>query len=97
MKLKITLLTVISLLLVAAQMATAETLVVKADRMLDVRSGRLSAPASIVISDGLITAINPATPPADAEIIELGDQTLLPGLMDMHSHLTIDFLPALTG
>ncbi len=71
--------------------ATAQMTVINADRMLDVRSGKMTSPASIVIEDGLITAINPDNVPSAANVIELGDKTLLPGLIDMHTHLTLDF------
>ncbi len=70
---------------------SAEILVVTADRMLDVRAGKMTGPVSVVIEDGLITGINPASLPGDAPVIGLGDRTLLPGLMDMHTHLTLDF------
>ncbi|MEP5766699.1 MAG: amidohydrolase family protein [Halieaceae bacterium] len=69
----------------------AETLVLSAERMLDVRSGKLVSPAVLLVEDGLIAAINPATIAATARRLELGDVTLLPGLLDMHSHLTLDF------
>jgi imidazolonepropionase-like amidohydrolase len=91
MKPSINLLAAIALLVAAPLTVTAETLVLTADRMLDVRAGKLSGPASIVVSDGTIIAINPAELPGDARVIALGDKTLLPGLLDMHSHLTIDF------
>jgi imidazolonepropionase-like amidohydrolase len=35
--------------------------------------------------------VNPQRIPADAEVIELGDRTLLPGLLDMRTHLTGDY------
>jgi imidazolonepropionase-like amidohydrolase len=72
-------------------LAGAESILLKADRMLDVRTGKIVSNGSILVNDGMIVALNPATAPADARVIELGDKTLLPGLMDMHSHLTIDF------
>ena len=71
--------------------AVAETTIIKAGSMLDVRSGKLSGPVTVVIEDGLVQAVNPATLPESANLIELGDKTLLPGLMDMHTHLTLDF------
>lgn len=71
--------------------AMAETTILKADNMLDVRTGKLSGPVSVVIEDGLIQAVNPAMLPENATLIELGNRTLLPGLMDMHTHLTLDF------
>jgi len=46
----------------------------------------------IVVDEGKISAINPAAPPA-GDVIDLGDRTLLPGLMDAHVHLTFDIEP----
>lgn len=69
----------------------AETTIITADNMLDVRNGKMSGPVSVVIEDGLIQSVNPASLPENANLIELGDKTLLPGLMDMHTHLTLDF------
>lgn len=59
--------------------------------MIDVTTGKLIGPASIVVEGNKIVAVNPKALPADAETIDLGDRTLLPGLFDMHSHLTLDF------
>lgn len=69
--------------------ASAQSTVVRAQRMLDVRSGRIVAPAVLVVTGGIIEAVNPASPPADAEVIDLGDVTLLPGFIDMHVHLLL--------
>ena len=71
--------------------AGAEKLVVGAARMLDVETGKVTGPVRVVVEDGLIAAINPAQLPAGARLIELGDRTLMPGLLDMHTHLTLDF------
>ena len=72
--------------------AEAETTVLKAARYLDVSSGKYVAPAVIVVEDGKIAAINPAATPEGA-VIDLGDMTLLPGLMDAHVHLTGEIKP----
>ncbi|MBL0156286.1 MAG: amidohydrolase family protein [Bryobacterales bacterium] len=77
-------------LIAAAASATAQTTVVRAQRMLDVQTGRMVAPAAIVVSGATISAINPATLPAGAKVIELGDVTLLPGFIDMHVHILLD-------
>lgn len=69
----------------------AETLVISAARMLDVEQGKVTGPVQVVTRGGLIESINPAQLPADARVIELGDRTLMPGLIDMHTHLTLDF------
>jgi imidazolonepropionase-like amidohydrolase len=59
----------------------------KAARMLDVRSGQLITNASILVVGDRITAINPKDVPAGARVTDLGDVTLLPGLIDAHTHL----------
>jgi imidazolonepropionase-like amidohydrolase len=79
------------LLLALSPTLFAETLVVTADRMFDAESGRITGPATVVVDDGLIVAVNPDAVPGDASVIALGDRTLLPGLMDMHTHMTGDY------
>ncbi len=65
--------------------------VITASHYLDVVSGKLISPAVIVIQDDKIVAINPKDFPSDAQVIDLAGKTLLPGLMDMHSHVTLDY------
>ena len=62
-------------------------IVLKAARMLDVRSGKITADALVVVQDGKIIQVGGVTP-AGAEVINLGDVTLMPGLIDAHVHLT---------
>ena len=83
-------LTVFSLCVLLAPTAAAaqEVTVLKAARMLDVESGKIIANAVIVVEGERIKAVNPASVPRNAETIDLGDVTLLPGFMDMHTHLT---------
>lgn len=69
----------------------AQSKLLKADSYLDVRSGKLIAPANLLIEGGMIKSINPKVLPKDAEIIDLKGKVLLPGLMDMHVHLDADF------
>jgi imidazolonepropionase-like amidohydrolase len=73
--------------LLAGPLAAAETTVLEAARYLDVVQGKYVSPAVIVIEGDKITAINPATRPAGATVVNLGDRTVLPGLMDSHTHL----------
>lgn len=69
----------------------AQSILIKADSYLDVRSGNLIKPANILIENDLIKAINPKNIPNDIEVIDLSGKILLPGLMDMHVHLDADF------
>jgi len=72
--------------------ARAETVVVTADRMVDVIAGRVTERPQVVITDGRIAAVSTqgAEVPKDARRIDLPGITLLPGLIDMHVHLTGD-------
>jgi imidazolonepropionase-like amidohydrolase len=82
----------LSLMLLAATAAQADTVVVTADRMLDVVSGHMVEHPQITITDGRISAVasKGATVAAGARHIDLPGITLLPGLIDMHVHLTVD-------
>jgi imidazolonepropionase-like amidohydrolase len=77
--------------------ARADTLVVTAARMIDVLAGREVEHPQIVITDGRIASVGRAgdAVPAGARRLDFGDRTLLPGLIDMHVHLTSD--PTLSG
>jgi imidazolonepropionase-like amidohydrolase len=76
--------------LVAA--AQADTVVVTADRMIDVLAGRVVDRPQVTITDGRIAAVatQGAAVPAGARRVDLPGETLLPGLIDMHVHLTSD-------
>ena len=65
-----------------------KVIVVKAARMFDGKSERVVSPGVVVIAGGRIQAVGAgAAIPAGAEVIDLGDATLLPGFMDAHTHL----------
>ncbi len=71
----------------------AETVVVTAAQMVDVLAGRIVQDPEITITDGRITAVGAAggAPiPAGARRVDLPGVTLLPGLIDLHVHLTSD-------
>lgn len=85
------LLTAIFAVLISVSSAFADTTILRAARMVDVASGDIISPAVVVIQDGVIDAVNPEVLPDGAATIDLGDRTLLPGMMDMHSHVTLDF------
>jgi len=61
----------------------------RAARFLDVTTGEYVTPGELLIEGERITAVHPAAVPSDAEVIDLGDVTLLPGLMDMEVNLLL--------
>jgi hypothetical protein len=65
--------------------------VIRAARWLDVTSGQLRSPANVLIENGVIKSIAAQDVPTGVDVIDLGDVTLLPGLIDAHTHLTLDF------
>ena len=67
----------------------SKVVVIKAARMFDGKSERVVSPGVVVVSGGKIQAAGAnVTIPAGAEVIDLGDATLLPGFMDAHTHLS---------
>lgn len=70
-----------------------DRVVLRAARLLDVESGRIVPNARVVVEGDRISAVNPATLPADARVVDLGDVTLLPGFIDTHTHLSGEIGP----
>jgi len=66
----------------------AQKAVLRAAQLFDAATGRMVSPAVVVIDGNRIESINPAQLPKDAEVIDLKDMTLLPGLIDVHVHIT---------
>lgn len=65
------------------------SLVLKAARWVDVVSGQVHADATVVVDEGRISSVGAADLPPDAEVVDLGDVTLLPGLMDAEVNLLL--------
>ena len=65
-----------------------QVVVVRAARMLDVAGEHLVSPGEVlVVGDRIVEAGQHVTRPAGMEVIDLGDRTLMPGLIDAHVHL----------
>jgi imidazolonepropionase-like amidohydrolase len=71
-----------------SQPVPSHPIVLHATRLLDVKTGRMLKPAEILVRDERIVEVGASVKhPAGAEVIDLGDRTLLPGLIDAHIHL----------
>jgi imidazolonepropionase-like amidohydrolase len=71
-----------------AQTDSAHSIVLHAARLLDVESGRMLQPGEVLVQGERIAEVGvKVAHPAGAEIVDLGNSTLLPGLIDAHVHL----------
>jgi len=71
-----------------SQTASPHPVVLHAARLLDIENGHMIAPAEILVQGERIVEVGTTVAhPAGAEVIDLGDRTLLPGLIDAHVHL----------
>lgn len=67
---------------------SSHAIVLHAARLLDVENGKLLTPGEILVQGERIAEVGTTVShPADAEILDLGDRTLMPGLVDAHVHL----------
>ncbi|MGD0989880.1 MAG: amidohydrolase family protein, partial [Candidatus Sulfotelmatobacter sp.] len=77
----------------SAAQQSSKVVAIHAGHVLDVKTGKMLSDQTIVIADGKIVSIGEAASakaPADAHRIELPNATILPGLIDAHTHLTFD-------
>ncbi len=69
----------------------AETVAIRAGSVITDAASEPSGPATIIVTDGTIVSITPGTGPVTADReIDLSSKTVLPGLIDLHTHLTGD-------
>lgn len=70
------------------QSAPLHAIVLHAARLLDIEAGRILKPGEILVQgERIVEAGSSVSRPSGVEVIDLGDQTLLPGLIDSHVHL----------
>ena len=73
--------------------AMAEDQIIRVGNLLTDAASSPSGPATIIVRDGKIAEIRQGSEPvsdANATIIDLGTKTVMPGLIDLHVHLTGD-------
>ena len=85
----------------AARAVESTASVIRAGRLVDVANGKVLGGQVIVVRDGRIEAVGSADSvaiPAGAKIVDLSSYTVLPGLIDTHTHITSDpTLPPYAG
>jgi imidazolonepropionase-like amidohydrolase len=70
------------------ELAPAGQVVLHAARLLDIRTGHMVRPGEVLVEGDRIVEVGQSVKhPAGTEVIDLGDRTLMPGLIDAHVHL----------
>jgi imidazolonepropionase-like amidohydrolase len=70
------------------QPAPAHPIVLHAARLFDVKTGRIVQPGEVLVQEDRVVEVGTAVKhPGGTEVIDLGDRTLMPGLIDAHIHL----------
>jgi imidazolonepropionase-like amidohydrolase len=82
----------LAVLLLAASTLQAQVLAIRAGRLVDPEAGRLVTNQIILVENGRFTQIGPNLAiPAGAQVIDLSNLTVLPGLVDAHNHLALTY------
>ncbi|TFH02471.1 MAG: hypothetical protein E4H13_01910, partial [Calditrichales bacterium] len=79
-------------LMILVRFSMADVTAIKAGNLIDPETGKVAKNQVILIENGKITSIGENTTiPADATVIDLSNQFVLPGLVDAHDHLAITY------
>ena len=73
--------------------ASAQDQIIRVGNLLTDAASSPSGPATIIVRDGKIAEIHRGTPPAastETQVVDLSDKTVMPGMIDLHVHLTGD-------
>jgi len=80
--------TLIAFLFASSLFGADQPIAIRAARLIDGRDGAVVSPALVVVRGNRIESVGGAVP-AGAQLIDLGDMTLLPGLIDAHTHILL--------
>ena len=73
----------------------AQTTVIRAGHVIDPATGQASGAQTIIVKDGKIVSVGAGLKlPAGSRVVDLSSDWVMPGLMDAHTHLTLDIAPA---
>jgi len=89
---------VVVLLTVTSLPASAQTTAIRVGHLIDPATGMIAENQVILVKDGKIVDVGPKVKiPADAEVVDLLNSWVMPGLMDAHTHLTYNIKSAESG
>ncbi len=70
-------------------MTAHDTLVIRAGRLIDGTGSEPREKVNVTIEYGMITRVDEAQPPISGDVLDLSDYTLMPGLINMHTHTVL--------